>query len=166
MADDVEKKPEDEIAALKARVEELERKNKPPEPFVPKPYEPIDWTARMSMPRSAIEAMVAAEPRGFMSGVVHDNRAPTTPAMIPREQVSRPGANVPGGGTGWAHEVKIGPPPGIRYVDQQLDAQDQRDRQERIQQAASVETARKLAEQTETMRQVAEQTKKLAEKIK
>jgi hypothetical protein len=39
----------DEIDALKARIEELERANKKPEPFKPQPYEPIDWTARMSM---------------------------------------------------------------------------------------------------------------------
>jgi hypothetical protein len=55
MADDI-KKPEDEIAALKARVEELERANKPPKPFVPEPYQRYDPTAGMSMPRSALEA--------------------------------------------------------------------------------------------------------------
>jgi hypothetical protein len=99
----------DELAALKARVEELERAAKPPKPFVPKPYEPIDWTARMSMPPSALAAMVAAEPRGFMQGVVHDSHAPTTPAMIPSSQPSGGGgpANVPGSGTGWAHETPI-----------------------------------------------------------
>jgi hypothetical protein len=32
------KKQAEEIAALKARVAELERANKPPAPFVPKPY--------------------------------------------------------------------------------------------------------------------------------
>ena len=61
MADDI-KKPEDEIAALKARVEELERANKRPKPFVPEPYQRYDPTAGMSMPRSALEAMIAAEP--------------------------------------------------------------------------------------------------------
>jgi hypothetical protein len=52
----------DELAELKARVAELERAAKPPEPFKPKHSEPIDWTARMSMPRSAIEAMLLPNP--------------------------------------------------------------------------------------------------------
>ena len=104
MADDI-KKPEDEIAALKARVEELERANKRPKPFVPEPYQRYDPTAGMSMPRSALEAMIAAEPRGFMQGVVGDNRAPSGRAgAIPdSQQVS----NVRGGGgpVGWQHSV-------------------------------------------------------------
>src|SRR6516162_3078204 len=101
-------KQTDEIAALKARVEELERAAKPPEPFKPQPYEPIDWTARMCMPPSALQAMLAAEPRGFMAGVVHDNRAPTTPTMIPnsRQPTSpRPSA---GDGTGWGAATPLG----------------------------------------------------------
>jgi hypothetical protein len=43
-------KQADEIAALKARVEELERAAKPPEPFKREPWQPIDYTAGMSMP--------------------------------------------------------------------------------------------------------------------
>jgi len=46
-------KQTDEIAELKARIEQLERANKPPEPFVPKPYEPIDWTAHVDARLSA-----------------------------------------------------------------------------------------------------------------
>ena len=67
-----------------------------------------------------------------MADVVRDNRGPTGPTgMIPRSQPSGGGAaNVPGSGTGWAHEAPIGPPPGLRYVDAQLDAQDAKDRAE------------------------------------
>jgi hypothetical protein len=171
MSDDA-KIQADELAALKARVAELEEKAKPPKPFVPKPYEPIDWTARMSMPPSALQAMVAAEPRGFMAGVVGDNRAPIGPssAVPSSQQVTGSGggpANVPGSGTGWAREIPLGPSMHQRYVDQQFDAQDAKDRQERLQQAAQTETARKFAEQTEKLRQladrVAEQNKKLTE---
>jgi hypothetical protein len=50
MTDEAEKKPEDEIAALKARVEELERKNSPPKQFKSEPYQRYDPTANMTMP--------------------------------------------------------------------------------------------------------------------
>jgi hypothetical protein len=147
----------DEIAALKAKsaaqdakIAELEAKLAPPKPFVAKPHEPIDWTARMSMPRSALEAMIAAEPRNFMADVVRDNRGPTGPTgMIPRSQQASSGggpANVPGSGTGWAHETPIGPPPGLRYVDQQLDAQDAKDRAELVKRDAQLKAMEKLAE--------------------
>ena len=137
----------DELAALKREVEELKAKLSPPKPFVPKPYEPIDWTARMSMPPSALRAMVAAEPRGFMAGVVHDNRAPGTPTgTIPRSTGGGGQANVPGSGTGWAHETPIGPPPGLRYVDAQLDAQDAKDRAELVEREARIKAMEKLAE--------------------
>jgi hypothetical protein len=56
----------EELAALRKRIEELEAKAKPPEPFKPQPYEPIDWTARMSMPPSALRAMVEAVPERLM----------------------------------------------------------------------------------------------------
>jgi hypothetical protein len=136
----------DELAALKREVEELKAKLSPPKPFVPKPYEPIDWTARMSMPPSALRAMVAAEPRGFMAGVVHDNRAPGTPTgTIPRSTGGGGQANVPGSGTGWAHETPIGPPPGLRYVDAQLDAQDAKDRAELVEREARIKAMEKLA---------------------
>jgi hypothetical protein len=164
----------DELAALKARVAELERKeaetNKPPPaPFVPQPYEPIDWTARMSMPESAIRAMVAAEPRDFMRDVVRDNRAPTTPATIPsssQQPTSVRGSNVPGSGTGWAHETPLGPPPGLRYVDAQLDAQDNKDRAELIERDTKLQAMEKMTEQIETMRQQTETLARLTEQTK
>jgi hypothetical protein len=91
--------------------------------------------------------MVAAEPRGFMAGVVRDNRAPSTPTgTIPSGQQRTGGggpANVPGSGMGWAHETPIGPPPGLRYVDAQLDAQDAKDRAELVKRAAELQAAEK-----------------------
>jgi hypothetical protein len=122
----------DEIAELRKRIDELERKAKPPEPFVPKPHERYDPTARMSMPPSALQEMVNAEPRGFMNGVVRDNRAPTgRPGMIPGQQASLPGpANVPGSGTGWAAPIPLSNPPGVKQADLLMDEQDRRDRAE------------------------------------
>jgi hypothetical protein len=123
----------DEIAALKARVEELERANKPPKPFVPEPYQRYDPTEGMRMPPSALAAMVAAVPDHVIREIaMRDNRAPTgRPGMIPSSHQQPTGggsANVPGSGTGWAHETPIGPPPGINYVDAQLIADDVKQR--------------------------------------
>jgi hypothetical protein len=56
---------------------------------------------------------------------------------------------LPGTTTGWRREIPLGPQPGIRYVDQMLDAADRADRVElarRIaRQKAVEETAQKLA---------------------
>jgi hypothetical protein len=111
-----------EIAELKSALSGKEDKPPPKKEFVPEHREPIDWTARMSMPRSAIEAMVAAEPKGFMAGVVHDNRAPTgRPGMIPNQPPSG-GGPVAGDGKGFAREIPIGPPPGIDLIDRAVNA--------------------------------------------
>ena len=141
-------KQTDELAALKREVEELNTKLSPPKPFVPQPHQQYDPTAGMCMPPSALAAMVAAVPSNFMRDVVRDNRAARTPATIPSSQPTGGGqANVPGSGTGWAHETPIGPPPGLRYVDAQLDAQDAKDRQELVEKKAREQALLKLAEQ-------------------
>src|SRR6516165_9951410 len=125
MSDDA-KKTEDEIAALRAEIADLksalagkEDKPKPKKEFVPPPYQRYDPTERMSMPRSAIEAMIAAEPRGFMSGVVRDNRAPTGPSSaVPRsEQPTDVRAPQPSSTPGWVEPTPLGPPPGIDLID-------------------------------------------------
>jgi hypothetical protein len=51
-------------------------------------------------------------------------------------------SGVAGDGTGWAIERELGPPPGINYVDRLCDEQDRRDMAERIAQ----EARRKLME--------------------
>jgi hypothetical protein len=144
-------KRDEELAALKARVAELERANKPKEPFKPQPYEPIDWTARMSMPPSALRAMVEAVPDRMLRDIVRDNRnAPTGPTgAIPRSQQVTGGggpANVPGSGTGWGHSTPIGPPPGVAQADRLMDAQDQKDRAELVEREARFKAMEKLAE--------------------
>jgi len=122
----------EELAKLRARIEELERAAKPPEPFVPKPHQQYDPTANMTMPLSALRAMVNAVPDDFMRQVaMRDNRAPTgRPGMIPSTQGSgdRAPVNVPGSGTGWSEPRPLGPPPGIAYVDAQLIADDVKQR--------------------------------------
>jgi hypothetical protein len=110
-----------EVDALKTALSGKEDKPEPKKEFVPQPYEPIDWTARMTMPPSALRAMVAAEPKGFMSGVVRDNRAPTSPSTIPSSQQSRD-VRGPGSGTGWAAERPLGPQPGIDLIDRAVNS--------------------------------------------
>jgi hypothetical protein len=134
----------DDIAALRKRIEELEAKAKPPEKSTYVPMSDAEWRdqqhqireRRMSMatPPSALQDMAAAEPKGFMSGVLHDNRAPTGPSsqgVIPStQQVS----NVhPGGGSatpGWVAPTPLSNPPGVALADRLMDEQDRRDRAE------------------------------------
>jgi hypothetical protein len=145
-------KQTDEIAALRKRIEELEAKAKPPEPkkpFVPQPHQQYDPTAGMCMPPSALAAMAAAVPDRMLRDIVHDNRGPRTPTgMIPRSQQPTGGgpANVPGSGTGWAHQTPLGPPPGVAQADRLMDSQDQKDRAELIEREAKFKAMEKLAE--------------------
>ena len=115
-----------------------------PGPFKPAPYQRYDPTAGMRMPDSALRAMVAAVPDNIMRDVVRDNRAPTTPATIPSSQSTGPRPSA-GDGTGWGAAAPIGPPPGLRYVDAQLDVQDAKDKAERIRQDAQLRAMEKLA---------------------
>jgi len=106
----------------------------------------------MSMPPSALRAMVEAVPDRVIRDIaMRDARAPQGPssqgAIPSSQQVSNvhPGG-VPGGGTGWAREIPLGPSVHQRYVDAQLDAQDARDKAERIRQDAQLKAMEKLAE--------------------
>jgi hypothetical protein len=68
-----------------------------------------------------------------LADLVHASHAPQGPSgqgVVPSTQMLT-GVR-PGGGSGWAREVPLGPQPGIRYVDAQIDAQDRRDKAERI----------------------------------
>jgi hypothetical protein len=139
----------DELAALKREVE-LKAKLAPPKPFVPEPYQKYDPTAGMSMPMSTMLEMARAVPDHVIREIaLRDNRAPTgRPGMIPTSQQSSGGgpANVPGSGTGWAHETPIGPPPGVAQAERLMDAQDARDRAELIKRDAQLRAMEKLAE--------------------
>jgi len=58
----------------------------------------------------------------------------------------------------------IGPPPGLRYVDAQLDAQDAKDRAELVEREVKLQAAQKVTEQIETMKKQTEALAKLAER--
>jgi hypothetical protein len=138
----------DEIAALKARVEELERANKPPEPFKDDDWRPYDPTANMSMPRSTMLEMANAVPDHLVRGIVSDHYgAPQGPSAQGITPSSQPVSNVrPGGGTGWQAPIPLGPPPGLAQADRLMDEQDRRDRAELIERDARLKAMQKLAE--------------------
>jgi len=130
--------PENELAALKARVAELEAKANP-KPFTPEPYQRFDPTANISMPRSTMLEM--AIPDHVMRGIVRDNRAPVGYAgVIPDRRLSQQVRRVPG--TGWRDATPLSNPPGVALVDKLMDAADRADRHELIKR----EEARRRAE--------------------
>jgi hypothetical protein len=121
----------DELAALRKRVEELEAKTKPPEPkpeFKEQPFRRYDPTEGMRMPPSALAAMAGHPCNQVMPGVIRDRHAPNSPGMTPSSQQTSGGGPV--NKSGWVDAAPISSPPGLRYVDAQLDAQDARDRAE------------------------------------
>jgi hypothetical protein len=141
----------DEINALKARVAELERAAKPPQPFRPEPHQRFDPTANMSMPRSALQAMVDAVPDSVLADIVSRGGVPPPSGAGASGQVTavRGPSGVYPNTSGWREAVPLGPPPGVAACDRLMDEADRRDRVElveRIAQAQRVEdAARKLA---------------------
>ena len=126
-----------QISALQQRMEELERKAKPPEPFVsdyvpPSPFRLLD---RVSMPASVMREIAAAMPDAMVRDIFRDARTPETLAPLSTDVRPRPAA------TGW--EAPLSPPAGISLIDRQLDVQDQRDRAERIMQHARMKAVEK-----------------------
>jgi hypothetical protein len=130
-------------AQLKAElVEEIKRElaPKPQKTWAEIERENAEWRdqmhqlaeKRMSMatPPSALQDLVAAEPKGFMAGVVRDNRnAPTSPTgMIPSKPAS--GGASAGDGTGYVEPRPLRPPEGIHWVDAQLIADEVRQKAE------------------------------------
>jgi hypothetical protein len=118
---------EQKIAALEKEIakqkEELARLRGEPHKPVGKPWEKIDWTARMSMPPSAIAEIVRAVPDSLVRAVVADNlRAQQARSASP------PPAEPAQKGTGWVDPAPLKPPPGVGLCDRMMDQQDARDR--------------------------------------
>jgi len=129
-----------EIAALRAEVEALKAAQPKPQPTAEERERATrEWISEMhamregrmslAMPPSAIRDMAVLDDRLVKEIGLRDARAPTGPSSQGAIPSSQQMSNVhPGGGTGWAREIPLGPSPHQRYVDAQLDAQDARDR--------------------------------------
>ena len=137
----------DELAELKARIDELERAAKPPEPYIDDWVPPPPAIDRVSMHPSTMMEFARAVPDSVIRDIVQDNRAPQGPSSAGASgQITKVSTSpgIPGSGTGWVNSSPLTPPAGLRWVDQQLDAQDRKDRETLIEQ----EALRRLAEKS------------------
>jgi len=166
------------MAALERELAELKAAQPKPEPsreeqeratakWIDEMHQMREGRMSLATPPSVVREMSVLDDHLVKEIALRDARAPTgRPGMIPGSQQPTSPRQSAGDGTGWAHEMPIGPSMHQRYVDAQLDAQDAKDRQERIQQAASAEMARKFAERSEKLQRLIEQNKKLIGKTK
>jgi hypothetical protein len=133
----------DELAALKKKVEELERKVSPPKStFVPMTdAEHRDWAyqmqeRRMSMatPPSVIRDFAVLDDRLVKEIALRDARAPTGPssqgAIPSSQQLSNVHTGGSGLGRGWVDPRPLSNPPGTNWVDAQCIADEVRQRAE------------------------------------
>jgi hypothetical protein len=165
------------VAALELKLAELEAaqpKPAPPESRMLSKEEQDAWQNSMHELREKNasivqpwlrEACSGGVTRADMQDTLKASHRPAGPSAQGPQRFPELRGNVPsaGGGSGWVDARPLGPPPGLQWVDRQLDAQDARDKAERLQQAAQLKAMRQLQEQTEQLRQVAEQTKKVTE---
>ena len=112
---------DEELNALRKRVEELERAAEP-RAERPRP-QPIDWTQGMSMDGSAIRAMAAVVGDRGMAEIVREQSRPVALPSVAGEPVR---------GSGWVEQKPLTPPAGVEWCDRLMDAQDARDRAERL----------------------------------
>jgi len=129
---------ENELAALKKKVEALEAKLSPPKSDF-KPMSDAEWIdemhqmreRRMSMatPPSVVRDL-AVIPDHIVKGIVEDRHAPTSASgMIPSsQQRAEPGSK--SSTPGYVDPRPLGPPDGIKWVDAQMIADEVRQRAE------------------------------------
>ena len=131
---------EDRIAKLERELAELKAKAEPQEkkPFKSKASFHYDPTEGMGMPPSAVRAMCAVVPD--MRGIAQEQKQVSMPSGF--GTTAKPGKPVERG-NGWGKSVPLGPPSGIKYVDQIADHFDQLDKLETIKKVADAVNAAK-----------------------
>jgi hypothetical protein len=126
---------EERLAASEKRVAELEAKlrGEPPRRQTPEPHKPYDPTANFGMPRSAVQAMAAAVTDRLMADLRSDALKPNPVTGTSQAQLTKGGNDRVQiqRGSGWVDAKPLTSPPGLNYVDQQLDAQHRIDAAER-----------------------------------
>jgi hypothetical protein len=97
-----------------------------------KPWPKIDWTEGMKLPPSAAKAMAAVVPDppagGGFNAHAHAQTKPGVPGGVGPPPTSTGG--VVERGSGWVEPQPLTSPPGLKYVDQQLDVADAIDKRE------------------------------------
>jgi hypothetical protein len=129
----------EELAALKREVEELKAAQPKPELSAEdRERRAREWASEMhalregnmryAMPPSVVRDMAVLDDNLVKAVTLRDARAPTSPSSaIPgSQQGTRVG--VPSSTPGWSEPTPLGPPPGIRWVDAQLIADDVKQR--------------------------------------
>jgi len=116
---------DDELSKLKKEIAELKQRIDPP-PRPPSTWQPPDYTAGMSMPLNAVLEMMKAVPESQMRGLRADALKPNPVTGSAPPQPQQPVKR----GSGWQEPRPLEPPPGIRHIDEMMDAQDERDRAE------------------------------------
>ena len=117
--------------ALEARVRQLEEvvarlqgleppKPKPVEPFVAEPWQPIDWTARASMPPLAMRELAEAVPKDMCGAAEARALSAVAVGRQPVVGKSDPSQRVLGQGRGWVEPRKL-PHHGQSYADGVID---------------------------------------------
>ena len=128
-----------ELAALKARVVELEARGRPSAPIKSTPGPIRDLTAGMSMPREALQAMADAVPSAVIREIVKGDRVRAELAPLGRGYTTPP----------LPRSRNLNPAPldvpGIALADKLMDHQDRLDRDELAQRLARQELARRAA---------------------
>jgi hypothetical protein len=123
------------IAALEAELAALKAQMKPAEdvPKARKPWPKYDPTEGMGMPPSAMKPMVNLIPDppkgGGFNAHAHAQSKPGVPGGFGEPPKSTSVGAVERG-SGWVEPAKLDSPPGLKYVDQQLDVADAIDKTE------------------------------------
>jgi hypothetical protein len=135
MTDDA-KNQADEIAQLKKEVEELkatvspklqptrEEQERATAEWINEIHQMREGRMSLATPPSVVQYFADGVTPADCADLRQQAHRPTgRPGMIPDKQVSNVrGGNVAGSGTGWAHEIPLGPQPGIDLIDRGVNA--------------------------------------------